>query len=37
MGGESLKTGEIFIVFFVAVVFIIGGVVVFLFMRNKKK
>ncbi len=36
MGAEPLKTGEIFIVFFVAVVFIVGGIVVFLFLRNKK-
>jgi hypothetical protein len=36
MGAEPLKTGEIFIVIFVAVVFIIGGFVVFKFMRNKK-
>jgi hypothetical protein len=36
MGAEPLKTGEIFIVIFVAIVFIIGGLVVFMFMRNKK-
>jgi hypothetical protein len=35
MGAEPLKTGEIFIVIFVAFIFVIGGIVVYKFMSKK--
>lgn len=33
---SSLDVSDIFIVVFVAIIFTIGGIVVFKFMRNKK-